>query len=268
MQVSQNLSLCKLTNRINMNLLIFGEATVDAGWHGQVTSPPFSRLYYINGGSFTIAGNDGKNYVLNAGKWYLIPSGYSFTYNCREEMSHFYFHLKICDLDGVDLLKNCSYPMCADSYDFDKEFFSECISSCDFLSGVKLRNTLWEIIFRFINKGKIKIVSEDYSKCICNALIYIKRNLSMQLSISKIADSCFISKSTLTKHFKKELSISVNEYICNMVLAEAERLLSVSNISVAEISNQLGFSDQFYFSRKFKEKFGVSPREYRKNNLL
>lgn len=268
MQVSQNLSLCKLTNRINMNLLIFGDATVDAGWHGQVTSPPFSRLYYITKGSFTIAGIDKKKYVLDAGKWYLIPSGFSFSYNCKEEMSHFYFHLKLCDLDGVDLLSNCSFPMSIESCYFDKSFFKNCITNNDFLSGVKLRNTLWEIILTFINKGKIKIESEDYSKCICNALVYIKRNLSMQLTVSKIADNCYVSKSTLTKHFKKELSISVNEYVCNTVLAEAERLLSVSNIPIAEISNQLGFSDQFYFSRKFKEKFGVSPREYRKNNLL
>ena len=90
----------------------------------------------------------------------------------------------------------------------------------------------------------------------------------MQLTVSQIAEYCFISKSTLTKHFKKELSVSVNEYICNTVLADAEMLLSTTNVSVSEISSRLGFSDQFYFSRKFKEKFGISPREYRKNKLL
>jgi len=268
MRVSQNLSLCKLTNRINMNLLIFGDATVDSGWHGKVTSPPFSRLYYITTGSFTIVGKDGKSYVLQPDRWYLIPSGYSFSYNCQEEMRHFYFHLKVCDLDGADLLENCLYPMSIDCNDFDSTFFASCISSNNFLDGIKLRNALWSIIFSFIKKGNVDIDSEDYSKYICNALIYIRRNLSMQLSVSKIAENCFISKSTLTKHFKKELSLSVNEYVSNMVLAEAERLLSVSNISVAEISQRLGFSDQFYFSRKFKEQFGVSPREYRKNNLL
>ena len=93
MKLSHNLSLCKHTNRINLNLQTFGAATVDPGWSGKVTSPPFSRLYYITGGMFRIIGKDGKSFVLFSGKWHLIPSGYSFSYDCHEEMEHFYFHL-------------------------------------------------------------------------------------------------------------------------------------------------------------------------------
>jgi len=268
MQVSRNPSLCKLTNRIKLNLLIFGNATVDSGWHGKVTSPPFSRLYYITKGAFSIIGNDGEKYTLSPCKWHLIPSGYSFSYECQEEMSHFYFHLKVCDLDGTDLMSGCKKPMNIETSDFDYTFFSSSISGSEFYKGIKLRNVLWEILLEFIRKGNIIIEAEDYSPCIRNALLFIKRNLSMQLTVSQIAESCFISKSTLTKHFKKELSVSVNEYICNTVLADAEMLLSTTNVSVSEISSRLGFSDQFYFSRKFKEKFGISPREYRKNKLL
>lgn len=267
MRVSQNISLCNRTNRIKLNLLIFGDASTDSGWQGRVTSPPFSRLYYITKGTLIITGYDEKKHILESGKWYLIPSGYSFRYNSPQDMEHFYFHLKICDLDGADLLERCSQPMCID-FPFDEKFFTDCISCNDFLNGIKLRNVLWEIIFSFVSKENICIETEDYSQCIYNSLMYIKQNLSMQLTISKIADSCFVSKSTLTKHFKKELSVTVNEYVCNTVLAESARLLSISNIPVAEISNRLGFSDQFYFSRKFKEKFGISPREYRKNGLL
>ena len=267
MKSSQNLSLCKHINRINLNLQTFGVATVDPAWSGKVISPPFSRLYFITGGMFRIIGKGGKSFVLSSGKWHLIPSGYSFSYDCHEEMEHFYFHLKICDLDGVDFLEKCMEPMSID-FPFDKDFFSRCISSNDSLCGIKLCNVLREIIFSFIIKGKISVATDDYSPCICNTLIYIKQNLSMQLTVSEIAENCFVSKSTITKHFKKELSVSVNEYISNMVLSEAERLLSTTTIPISEISQKLGFSDQFYFSRKFKEKFGIPPREYRKNRLL
>ena len=50
-------------------------------------------------------------------------------------------------------------------------------------------------------------------------MVYIKQNLSMQLSITEIAENIFVSKSTLTKHFQKELHMSVNEYICNTDLS-------------------------------------------------
>jgi len=268
MEISRNLSLCKLTNRIKLNLLIFGNATVESGWHGSVVSPLFTRLYYITQGSFTIKGTDGKTHILQAGSWYLIPSGYSFTYECRETMEHFYFHIKVCDLDETDLLRGCAEPMCIDTIGFDSDFFSDCVSCNSFIKGIQLRNMLWEILLSFISKSNIYIDTEDYSPCIRNAILFIKNNLSMQLTVSQIAESCFVSKSTLTKHFKKELSTSINEYICDTILAEAELLLSTSNISILELSHKFGFSDQFYFSRKFKEKFGASPREYRKKILL
>ena len=90
----------------------------------------------------------------------------------------------------------------------------------------------------------------------------------MQLTISEIAENTFISKSTLTKHFQKELSMSVNEYIYDLVMSGAEYMLATSDVSMQEISEKFGFYDQFYFSRRFKEKFGQSPREYRKGKPL
>ena len=62
--------------------------------------------------------------------------------------------------------------------------------------------------------------------------------------------------------------MSVNEYIYNTIMAEAERLLMTGNISIHELSQKFGYSDQLYFSRRFKEKFGIAPREYRKEYHL
>ena len=45
-------------------------------------------------------------------------------------------------------------------------------------------------------------------------------------------------------------------------------IIKSTDISILTLSRRLGFSDQFYFSRRFKEIFGKSPREYRKNQLL
>ena len=134
--------------------------------------------------------------------------------------------------------------------------------------GLAVRQLITNILLAFIEKFNIQISAEDYSPCIYKALIYIKQNLSMQLSIQQIADSIFVSKSTLTKHFKKELNMSVNEYIYNTIMADAERLLMTSSLSIHDISQKFGYTDQLYFSRRFKEKFGMSPREYRKEYHL
>ena len=266
MQIMMNSELCKSVNRISLNLLTFGFATVDPGWSGKVMSPGFSRLYHISKGSFSITGEN--KLLLESGKWYLIPAGYSFDFESSETMEHFFFHLKLCDFDETDLLKNCKVPLCLETDNVDASFFEKCVSDNNLVNGLVLRQAVSEILLSFLQEHGISVSSEDYSPLIYKALVYIKQNLSMQLTIADISQNIFSSKSALTKHFRKELSMSVNEYICNLVMSEAERLLKTTNMSVLDISQKFGFSDQFYFSRKFREYYGVSPREYRRNKAL
>lgn len=90
---------------------------------------------------------------------------------------------------------------------------------------------------------------------------YIKQNISAHLMLSEISENVFVSKSTITKHFRKELSMSVNEYINNLIICEEGNLLLTSNVPILSISDKIGFYKQLYFSKRFKEKFGKSPKE-------
>jgi AraC-like DNA-binding protein len=47
----------------------------------------------------------------------------------------------------------------------------------------------------------------------------------------------------------------------------AGQMLKNTNLTVAQVSEHLGYSEQFYFSRCFKQSFGMSPREYRKSKI-
>lgn len=265
MNILTNSTVCKLVNRLNIELLTVGQARVDTQWYGTVVSPVYSRLYYITDGSFTICTPDGNEKILEAGNWYLIPSGYNFDYKCSDFMEHFYFHIKLCDFDGTDLLRNCGKMLhLTPEHPVDCNCFMQCINSNHLTHGLRMRQIITDVLLSFIENFEIMIRAEDYSPCIYKALIYIKQNLSMQLSIQQIAENIYVSKSTLTKRFQKELHMSVNEYICSTIMAEAERLLMTSNISIRELSQKFGYADQLYFSRRFKDKFGMSPREYRK----
>ena len=267
MQNIQNPKLCKKINRLSLEILGFGSARVHPeSFSGEVVSPVYSRLYFITDGSFEIEGKDSGRFLLSAGNWYLIPSGYSFNYSCKNAMEHFYFHLKLCDFDGADLLSAAQKkPLClSPETPPDLDFFSQCICSDDVVSGLKMRQKIFDVVLSFAEEFSIPIKAEDYSPYICRALAYIKQNLSMSLTISEIAENTFVSKSTLTKHFQKELNMSVNEYVSKCVMEQGERLLMTSNMSVRDISQRLGFSDQFYFSRRFKEYFNKSPQRYKK----
>ena len=92
----------------------------------------------------------------------------------------------------------------------------------------------------------------------------IQNNLSMKLTRRAIAEFCRVSEGKLANCFKNELGVSVTKYIDDLIFMEAMRRLSYTDDPLWSISDDLGFCDQFYFSRRFNELYGESPLKYRK----
>ena len=267
MNVIVNPGLCKLSNRVRLNLINFGYANVSTTWRGEVQSPLYSRLYYIASGEAEITTSKGEKTVFKKGNWYLLPAGCSFRYECADRLEHYYFHLKLCDYDTTDLLRKCEKPLCTNKHQQEFNFIKECVESKDTLDALYLNMSALSILLTFIKENNVDIKTDNYSACIMAAIKYIKDNLSVKLTISEISDKVFVSKSTLTKHFKKELGMSVNEYIYDLIMSKAENMLTTSDDSIQSISEKFGFYDQFYFSKRFCEKFGQPPKRYRKTKL-
>lgn len=263
MIVTENVSLCERTNHIRLVLLYAGHALVGKEWCGKIINPDVSRLYYIASGEATVTATDGTQTVLEAGKWVLLPAGFSFEFSCAEQMEHVFCHLKLCDLDGLDMLSSHPAPAVFDVPGTKSAFFVERIRRGEITDGLLLRHAFEEVLLAFLTSRDVPLEYNQYSPCVVKAIKYIKRHLSAQLTVSEVAEHVFVSNSTLTKRFKAELSKSVGEYINDTVMFEAGQLLLKTSLSVLAVSERFGFSDQFYFSRRFKEKFGMSPRKYR-----
>ena len=92
---------------------------------------------------------------------------------------------------------------------------------------------------------------------------YIQKHLSEPIKTSDIAKALFMGRSRLSTNFKKETGINISDYIMQIKIDEAKRLLRYSDKSFSTISLYLGFSSQSHFSKVFKEKTGTTPFEYR-----
>ena len=75
----------------------------------------------------------------------------------------------------------------------------------------------------------------------------------------------FTSPNRLHKLFKAETGMTIGFYLDRLVLFKAAQLLIDPKLSIGEISRQLGFCDQYYFSRRFKSQFGQTPSQFRKS---
>ena len=75
-----------------------------------------------------------------------------------------------------------------------------------------------------------------------------------------------MSKATLYRKLKALTGQSTNEFMQNTRLKYAARILVETDMPIADIAYDVGFSDPYYFSRAFKNLFGKSPKQWRTDN--
>ncbi|MBE5867071.1 MAG: AraC family transcriptional regulator [Lachnospiraceae bacterium] len=259
----KNHFLCNTANKLHLQLRSAGYGAVEDHWSGTITNPSFTHLYYILKGTASFTAADGTKHLMTAGNCYLLPAGYTYSYALETPIEHLYFDLKLCSVDGFDLLKNCRKPL---SYTFPSEklpIYLSCTTSSDLLNCLMMKQELYVSIFTMVQKYNISLTITKYSPQIQRVITYICSNLSLQLSVHDISDNVFLSVRSLTKKFKAETGMTLGSYITNCIMSEAEHLLLTTDSSLQEISETLGFSDQSYFARWFKKLFGMTPTQYR-----
>ncbi|MEH7464755.1 AraC family transcriptional regulator [Bacillus thuringiensis] len=103
----------------------------------------------------------------------------------------------------------------------------------------------------------------NYSKTIITCQNYISKNIYQEVSLKQLA--CITNKNSmyLSTLFKKEVGMTLGEYIHREKVEEAKKLLSLTNYSLLEISTLLNFNNQSYFTKIFKKYTEVTPKQYR-----
>jgi AraC-like DNA-binding protein len=97
---------------------------------------------------------------------------------------------------------------------------------------------------------------------------FIINNITNELSLEKVADALHIYYYTLSRTFKSITGLSFVEYVKDLKMQIAANLLCEAKLSVKEISNRLGYHSVPYFIRVFKTKYGMTPKEFQRNNRL
>jgi AraC-like DNA-binding protein len=95
-------------------------------------------------------------------------------------------------------------------------------------------------------------------------LRFIGEHYMDYLSLSDLAKSANISKSECTRCFRQCLNTTPYQYLIEYRLSKAADMLKNTDLQIGEISLRTGFLQMSHFGRYFKEKAGMSPREYRK----
>ncbi len=252
----------RMINTLKIDVSQINYVHLGKEWQHDGVCDPFSRLYFIRKGDGFLKA-DGEVTRLEGGYVYLVPAGCAFSYGCTE-LEKLFCHISVSTVEKFDLLSDigriCSLP-------YSEEEFSlllSCFLSDNYSDLLKLKTLLYQTVLDFAETYAFeKVPVKQYSDLVERVIIYIQENIKINLSVAMIARHLFVSESKIRKAFKDEMGITIGKYIDDLVFLKARQLLT-KKMSIGEISQNLGFCDQFYFSRRFKEKYNQSPTDFRK----
>lgn len=106
------------------------------------------------------------------------------------------------------------------------------------------------------------------SPAISEAISFMQNNIrNPEMNFKQLANKNGICPDSLRKRFKRETGIALHQYFIQLKINVAKSMLSNLSYNISDLADFLGFKDQYYFSRLFKKKTGLSPLKYR-NNLI
>jgi AraC-like DNA-binding protein len=123
----------------------------------------------------------------------------------------------------------------------------------------------WLIKSREVISGPGNIRGGE-SQLLIAAEEYMKRSYMMDIKISDVARHIGIDRTQLYRYFKDEYDISPKQYLIDIRMKQAKKLIENTRLAIKQIAYSVGYQDQYLFSKMFKNTYGTSPRNHR--NLI
>jgi AraC-like DNA-binding protein len=230
-----------------------------------VDGRPSDVFVYILSGSCDYVCEDGTSFTVKAGDIMYLSQGERYTLYINEE-----YRFIFCDFEFSDQTpkKSAFFTPKHDSsaeklfmkllnlYNAQgKTYFTESLSLIYAIYSA-VTATKNDVYITKTNKDKMVDVKE-YVDC---------HYADVSLSIPHLAKLVDMSEVYLRKLFKAEIGVSPTEYITSVRLKKAKQLMKYYPfLTLGECAKQSGFSSPHYFSRVFRNEFGINPSKYRKS---
>lgn len=131
----------------------------------------------------------------------------------------------------------------------------------------QLNTSLREYIEQIFSYYEEKVQNSD-TKIIQMVKKYIQTHYGESLDLDTVAGQVFLSPAYLGILFKQKTGQNYTDYVMDIRIEKSKELLHDVTMTIAEIASAVGYKDVKYFSKLFKRKLGITPKEYRKISNL
>lgn len=247
------------------------KASYDVNWHSTLHSHSFYELFYCIEGEGSFLTNYGEQIIKKNSLIIVNPYVEHTEYSTGENPLEYI----VIGFQGPEInLPNHAFDN--GLFFFDDQalqfnaYLKEIIEICreDSLYSSAISQFLFNaVIFKIhsITNNHVKTEApQALSANVTLAKNYIDSHFSKIKNLDEIEERTHLSKYHLSRQFKKELSQSPIEYLHSVRFYHAKELLESTNLTVTQISQNVGYNSITHFSLKFKKEFQQTPLNYRK----
>lgn len=267
-------------------------------WNYKNVISPYYRMYYIDAGKGSIS-NGKKNWVLEPGYIYLIPSFTICDLHCSSYLSQYFIHFFEEARDGISLfhynrnifkieataldianfkriyeinpyrkINRSDNPKVYEKNVYYQEY-EELNNKQSNKSFLETQGILLQLVSKFLDEEQSQYGNvHDVPSKIVDLLGFIQLNLDKPLTVKMLADKVNLHSDYLSRIFLKLTGERPLAYIHTKRIERAQYLIVTTDFSLAQIAEQTGFSSLPHFSKVFRAVTSLTPGKYREQNNL
>ena len=266
---------------VNTNPLIADLHITDIGYYPQARHHYRERpngsdqliLIYCVGGQGEIRTKEAVQ-AIGSDQFFIIPAGmpHSYRSDVQNPWSIYWIHFAGSKSDAYARFGGqvVSIERTKTSRVNDRiELFSEIFRNLDRGFSTEtleyVNQCLPHLLASFTHLSQFRLIKESGEKdIVAQSINFMLENLTKKLKLEEIAAETGLSASHFSRLFVNRTGHSPIDYFIQLKIQRACRLIDNSGWSIADVSREMGFDDQFYFSRVFRKVMGMSPNDYRK----
>lgn len=137
----------------------------------------------------------------------------------------------------------------------------------------RVRGALFELIGFTTEKYATQLQSlaeqrvylQGHTDSLRRVLKYIDANLQRDIALADVAEAAYLSPNYLSQLLKKQTGLAFVDWLTGRRMERARELLAHTADRVGNVAHRVGFADEAYFTRRFKQRFGIAPTAYRRS---
>lgn len=209
----------------------------------------------------------GRRFELTAGQGFLIVPGESTRYTADEHDPWQYCWIGFDGTEAERILQDCSLSGQSPIYTDHSGLLGQELLRLIDLFDRESTNTyrqLGQLYLCFAHMaGGASQASSTPQEHVERAISFMQSNFSYEIGVAEVARAVGIERSYLYRIFRRWQGCSPKEYLMQVRLQNAAKMLRSTQLSVTEIALSCGFREASLFGKQFKAAFGISPLKYR-----